>query len=592
MIQDLPIDRNNATRAQAISRLLFVVLFLMFFIIVVIEFLPYEDTADSWGYWYFAKELTKGGSSVIVDRGPIYVAYLALFSWIDYPSSIDLSAFVSVLIFSSAFIVLFSRFVSNVISALCIVIWLPFIRGSEPMAQFLGFALIFLVAKLRSLKLDNKAMYVFYAYPALLLAYLCRPSFLVFILIYGICDCYLMVKEKSERGRTSRLISSYHLWLSIGLTAVILYYISRQSSSPWNNVWFADTVWFPNNGKSLFNGGGIQSLNWMYNQLTLGNAEGADMYHTNITAFGGNPTYLGAALNNPILFLKIIIHNTWELIPTLVSQTWIPYIPRYEMWGLRAALLTYILISAYQYCNKNNMLIIFVGGFLILISTILNVPKDRYVSPMIFITFTSAIQTVDNLRAMRKTIYIFDKGVLLYISKGLRNYLGESLAPILITLTVAAYAGMNFRTGYSEIVRAAFSQPIKSDDGFSLRRAHPTLTYLNTSCKGTMTLESTFFAAFIEKEGQHTYGVFEIPPFGRLHGNSYAGLNSSRVDCIFISHELRAGVGAGTTYDTRYRDYIAPYARELLNNGGIEVKIPNYGAMIRASGNPPNFQGL
>tara|TARA_B110000503_G_C6768727_1_gene258483 strand:- start:166 stop:483 length:318 start_codon:yes stop_codon:yes gene_type:complete len=97
-----------------------------------------------------------------------------------------------------------------------------------------------------------------------------------------------------------------------------------------------------------------------------------------------------------------------------------------------------------------------------------------------------------------------------------------------------------------------------------------------------MSLESMFFLAHLSLPQQNIFSVFEVPPFGDLTNTRYRGLSLDRVDCLFISYNLMSQVGSGTTINTRYKDFIQPYANYLTNLGGLKVNIPNYGVFVRA----------
>lgn len=548
-------------------------------LLLVIYFQPFEDSSESWGYWFFSKILLNNFESVIIDRGPMYVAYLTFFSWLPYPANVDFAAFITIAFFLSAYVYFSSQFVPPAIGIVSIVIWLPYIRGAEPIAQFLGFGIVLLVAALRRRSTDHSLGAFWYTYPLLFSAYLCRPNLIIFLFLFSILDIRLFLSKEKQPCIQKLGEKSVFACLILGW---MLIYVHEQSASAWNNVWFENSYWFPNDGKSLLNGGGIQSLNWMYNKLRTGNPEGADFYITNREIFGGESTYLGAVLRRPDLFGQILVDNVNELPPIITGQLWTPFMSRFDYPLLRSLLLCYVLVSAYLFAYDNRSLIIYWGSVIILASMVINVPKDRYVYPVIVLCMFSAIFSA-------RCIYSYvSLHWPLFNFKYLADHQGDgdaiqfrSLTALIIIGLNMLYGGWNIRSEYPIIIKRALANDLSRPER-SMRLAYPQLKYYSKQCRGIMSLESMFFAAHLTEAHQNIFSIFEIPPFGDLTHSDYRGLSLERVDCLFISYNLMTQVGAGTTVNTRYRDFIRPYEANLIAGGGSKVEIHNYGVFVRA----------
>lgn len=574
-----PLDARKPSPMQIAATLVALAILILY----VIAYQNFEDTSESWGYWFFANQLTRNFQSVIVDRGPVYVAYLSLFSWIGYPLSVDSATFVSIFTFSLAFILFFTPSSSFLVITICVAIWLPYIRQAEPMAQFLGFSLVIFTEIWRRSNFAIFRQRVWYSYPVLLCAYFCRPSLIIFFLLYVIYDLRVLVQDPRRQTTGLKRDTLLHLFVVFLSLALLLLYVSRQSASSWNNVWFTDTLWFPNQGKSLLDGGGIQSLNWMYNQLTFGTSEGRDFYFTQKELFGGRTTYFDAVLFRPDLFIKVILANLYELAPTLTHMVFIPFVGRYNLLFLKVIFLIYIFLSAYFFCVKERCLILFFGSIIVLLSCILNVPKDRYIFPMVFLNMASAIQSyrifVPWIFRQLKSETSNNNFVKIFFRNCLRQKWHSSL---IILMIFSFYSGMNIRLYYLDIVKNAFGIQNERHSALPLRGGFPELVRYSRDCAGIMALESAFFGAFAQDEHQQVFSVFEIPPFGTLHSGEYFGFENNRIDCVFISDQLATSVGSGTTVNTRYKDYIFPYSREMLIGGGVEVDIPHYGRLVKS----------
>ena len=95
-----------------------------------------------------------------------------------------------------------------------------------------------------------------------------------------------------------------------------------------------------------------------------------------------------------------------------------------------------------------------------------------------------------------------------------------------------------------------------------------------------MSLEPTFFGAFLDIPQSRVYAVWEIPPFGHLHSSPYKGLNPDRIDCVLVSTNLATGIGMATNYQIRYQNFIKPYVDQLISYGAVQYEIPFYGHAI------------
>ena len=115
----------------------------------------------------------------------------------------------------------------------------------------------------------------------------------------------------------------------------------------------------------------------------------------------------------------------------------------------------------------------------------------------------------------------------------------------------------------------------------SFKKSFHELKNISSSCHGIMTLENTFFGAFIIKNNQKIHSIYEIPPFGKYNDSQYKGLRSDRIDCLFISYDMETGIGSGTTINNRYKNYIVPYSDYLLQKGAKQFNIEHYGRLIK-----------
>ena len=84
--------------------------FFYLFCLIGIAFLSllvnWTPSGESWGYWFFNKELLDNGNIVINDRSPLFIVYLTLFSWLEYPLNIITQYFFSASVLLISFVYL------------------------------------------------------------------------------------------------------------------------------------------------------------------------------------------------------------------------------------------------------------------------------------------------------------------------------------------------------------------------------------------------------------------------------------------------------------------------------------------------------
>ena len=125
------------------------------------------------------------------------------------------------------------------------------------------------------------------------------------------------------------------------------------------------------------------------------------------------------------------------------------------------------------------------------------------------------------------------------------------------------YSSFNIRYDYLNLF---FSKALSVKNSLSFKKSFHELKNISSSCHGIMTLENTFFGAFIIKNNQKIHSIYEIPPFGKYNDSQYKGLRSDRIDCLFISYDMETGIGSGTTINNRYKKY------RYIKNDNIDEK--------------------
>lgn len=114
----------------------------------------------------------------------------------------------------------------------------------------------------------------------------------------------------------------------------------------------------------------------------------------------------------------------------------------------------------------------------------------------------------------------------------------------------------------------------------SLKASSQAIGSLIHDCRGVMSLDHTFLAAFIKPPAGRVYDIWEIPPFGSLGDSVYDGLRPDRVDCLVISRDLTSPGSLGSNSLIRYQRYIAPYVEQLRALGAQTHEIQELGWVV------------
>lgn len=542
-------------------------------------FSGWEMGGETWGYWFFARVFSETGRFIIFDRSPLYVLYLNLFTWLPYPHSVTVEYVVTTVICVLALYLFFSKFISRNLALLAACLWIPLLQAAEPPVQKLALACSLLAVILR--EKDNRFRIVA-SYSLLLFAYAFRQTYITFFLIFVLFDGLRLIKT----GNIKKILywrpvlkTDWPILLTLGL---FIWFAFFQSPSPWNNVWFTDTQWFPNAGKSMLDGGGIQSINWIYIQNTYGSFEGHDFYFTNQEAFGGASSFFEALFYNPVFSFAYLYTNLKTLVIVLTEPFFIPcFGVNYTFYLSKLISLVLLGYGAFRAAITSHKKLFLLASLAVLFTLVLSIPKTRYIVPAIPIYVMAVSWYSMQARAWLEKGYpnlIIDNFKNEYIKRRIR-YLVQLLPAVLLLFWVSS-SSFTFWVNTADNIARSFPKGeynILENEGYSMKRNYDYFITLTRDCEGIISLEPLFFGAFLPIESTKVYSIWEIPPFGVLDDSYYQGLHPSRVDCVLVSHYLQNDIGYATNIRLRYQGYIEPYVEQIIMQGATAHDIPNYG---------------
>ena len=540
--------------------------------VVLSMFSNWEMGRETWGYWYFSEILKNTGDFVIFDRSPIYVLYLNLFNWLEYPYSVNIEYIFTTSICSYALFLFSRKFLNIPASIIAACVFIPFIQIADPPVQKLALAFTIFSLLMRFDGYNRKAIMISYAF--LMIAYCFRQTHLLFILVFLIFDIIHLYKKNKILNIRILIPNLNYDWPLILVTTLLSYFLLYQSTSNWNNVWFDDTTWFPTDGKTMRDGGGIQILNMFYTLKTYGTYLSHDIYLTNKEAFNDAQNLFAAILANPVIFFEMIVFNIKIFVPQLLKPV---YLPQIDIWIIKTFFKLIIAFAIFygslKFSLQKGILNFFVGSWILLLILLIITPSERYFVPAIpiFILTSCYYSTV-----IKNILFFKDiNNKYFYVKKITYNL---SFVIILMFLSFS-----NFEKWKITIINLndQFNNSnfeLLVNKNASLQKSFEQLVDISSNCKGLMSIENLFLASFVNKNINY-FSIFEIPPFGNLNNNNnlYNGLQLDRIDCVFVSKSLKHSIGKGTNIQLRYENYIKPYTNILIENGAMKHVIPSFG---------------
>lgn len=549
----------------------------------------WETTHESWLYWFFARLLTEGGGFVIPDRSPFYIVYLLLFRPLGYPTMVIVEYAVTLLLGSVMLVVFLKRYISPIVAVFGVILWLPYFQISEPSVQLLALALTLGAVRLRENK--NSRQEITWSYVLFFCAYLTRGSYIAVLLLFALWD---LVHLNRNRINSKPILKLRNYWPNIALVIVFLIVIAFQSAHSWNNVWATSTTWFPSTGKQ-FNI--FQNYNASYILEHYGQYQDHDFYESNKEVFGGADTTFEAIRANPDFVKRIAWEYTKVGLIHATNLTRIPSILQIPDLNIFQHLSLLICIFAGAFlCSKSTYIRLYVLGVVfMMILTFFFLPNKRYFIVLVPILIMAAAWYA------RSLLFILDASLKLIFRKHFGNSLSKILLTTFSTLLIILFSSGSTTSDFSGVFQATWSNLLSTfvvdyksgnlrilefrDTSIyfpPMKSVHTELFAHAKGCRGIMTLEHTFLAAFTQTPLNRIYDIWEIPPFSSFDDptSPYKGLRPERVSCLFISKNLKYGVGSGTNSQIRYENYIEPYALQLLSRGGKTVSIDGYGDLI------------
>lgn len=514
----------------------------------------WEPSGEAWGYWHFTRMLSNSFEVITGDRSPLYTLWLRPFLALGYPNEMLAEYCVSIWLAAAALCWLFTARFGLAWATAISAGWLPFLQRAEPPVQRLAFAAAVAGVALRRCEGGPALAYGLFAAAGMF-----RGPYWLFFVAFGAYDVW-----RWRRGQKLRL--GLWGWLPlVGLAILFFAFKTHPSRHRWNNVWLCTTDWFPLKGKTLGDTAILSGVNWSYIERRYGTPRDVDLYFTHRELFGDAVT-LGAAFRaNPKPIILHMLRNI-KAFPGTVVSVFSPehFRRRFAPW----LLLPIIFFAAWRGSEDDPELRILMGtGFIIAASVIPVWPQNRYYQGL-----APVFSVVGFWLGCRARAFVEQ-----HKSWGALPGLAVQAALVFFFCGGCWWAG-----AAAPLIRDIREGTVRllSQDGLSMKAQAPRLIEAAAGCRGIISLEHSWFAAFLPEPAAESYDVYEVPPFGSAGDGVYDGLRPDRIDCIFASDGLTQGLGWGTNQGLRWRLRIEPYERALLKMGAERREIPGYGHAV------------
>ena len=556
-----------------------------FLIVISIAFLStlvnWTPSSESWGYWFFNKELQETGRFVINERSPLYTVYLSLFSWLNYPSNIILQhAFSSILLLLS-FLYLFRNLAWLPIILIASAAWLPFILVSEPPTQTMALVFSNFAVGYRVGKENNLNLGIFYL--LLFCSFLFRGTYVILLMAFIVYDLYIASKKGYKLKYFAKNIKSSIVYFVPILLIVLLTFL-RQSPHPFNTAWFASTDWMPNDGKSMVNASFIQSSHERYIKKTYGECclPEHHMYYKEKGPFNSASNVITAIKENPVFILEEVYVKTQEYVGMLAHLTnynlqWVTNKHGIAYKSAKLAGLLFVIIIIYfalSFSRGKPALTILVISTIISsgLTILFNYPKERYLvmwAPVFIFSYLWAAHLI------RYKLFRFIK---------IEHYKINNIIAFAIMLFILKYANYP-RLYWDEIIininnsinTGQISMLESREENWNSNRINSIKSVINRCSNVLATTDATFIGAFtdIKLKNVTNYDIFPPSDLEKVDYTEYLDL---KFDCIFVYDEMTK-VSNLKTKENQYQftNFILPLQEDIIKRGGDKLRLPYYG---------------
>lgn len=535
---------------------------------------------EQYGYWYFAKIFSESYEFSDISRSPLYIVYLNLFNYLEFPYNMLSDSIVSNFVATISLYFLFKERLESKFLIVILILSIGFLYNSIPYTQSLAFGIANFALFFR-IKGGDKNFII--SYILIISSIFFRNTYIIIFLVFiffDICKIFFFSDAAKIKKLSILALSIIVLFLST------LYFESKIAVSKYNNGYFNINTWSPTKSKSNTDIAFLLNYNYLFiekNSETLEESQ-KDFFYTNKIVFNDAQTLSEAVLNNHNFFVWGLLKNLTHIPPIIINKfTLRNFFPECKnghscitnyvfillgscyvfFFLLKYFLEDYFITKNYQRMIKDDFLIYGFGNLCLIMITALAMPKMRYMIPFLYFLIPITISSY----------YYFKKKIQ-------KKYLLNIFTFILIYLF--SFSQMN------HIAFSNFYKIIKNKTHFKIFENYSNdiekITKELENCETILVNTPTLIVSFTNYNEKNVKTFFEIPPFGKY---SKTGLNMTEemfINCILFDESLAKSKGqnrgTGPNYNLRRQNYLFPFIdfnQELLIK---KVKFNNLGELF------------
>ncbi len=533
---------------------------------------------ESWKQWAAARILRDKGEFPVIGLGPLYVVYLELFSFFDYPLSMNLEHIITHLFAYISIFLMLQKFLRSEYALLLTIVWIPKLAIVEPGGTVAGIGFLSLYLMRIKSALNNED----YLPLTLAAAALSHSAYAPFLAGHIIGVLVKKWQKHSPLISFSGAFSQKKLLLisaKVGLIALVILTIAFPPVH-YNNHGMMDSKYMPVNPKNPAALTSFMLGNAAYVMRTVPESEWIyqDWYFTHEKAYGGATNLFQAIYKKPETVIMNILRNMRLGIqaPAYFFIGTFPGIISLIFWVLPALGLIGLFLALKEQGNFPLIFSIGLGSVAAFGGLLLTAFNQRYIVTLLPIALLMLSHVGLGLYHIKKFhIPLLSRfNSIPSAVKSTRFIIVVS--SILLLLTVQYPFGKISQIEAVLEHKAFFSgkKPI------SMVNAYPELLgSLNENTK-VLALENQWIISFTNVDLDNIHQVWSLPPFPDPSGETEKML--SNLDVILVSNKWKTERATLPTQSyLRYILHVKPFLEKAVNEGWTVKDVEDYGKIYQ-----------
>ena len=535
--------------------------FLLICILVGISSLDFYS-GEQYGYWYLNKIFLDKFFFPEISRSPIYVIYLSLFNWLDTPYNYYAEAITTNFLLSFSLFCLFKSEYNKFYVFLIISLSIGFFFNLIPYPQALSLSILNFAIILR--RKNNLFVYLF-SYLLIICAVYSRITYITVFVLFIFFDLLNLILDFKKKAQFDHKKNFIILFAVLFLFSTNYLFKSNISESKFNNGYFQSLEWKPSKSNSNIDIAFQVNFNFLYyekNKNEIDNDK-KDFFYTNNVAFDGAESIVDSIISNPKFVSWGILKNTSHLAPIILnkfnSRTYFPscsgtgHSCYTNYFYIGSLLILFLLFNYYfffekKYENNFDIKIYALVNYALILSTVLAMPKIRYMTPFIFFLIPFNFYLINLIPKKIKTKYL-----KMFIS----------------IFIIFSFSYFNFTSTYLKDYISINNFYNKKNYIKNYINNLNSLNYNLQKCKSIFASYPTFILSNnYNIEENKVFSPADIPPFGNYKTKDRLQIfKNIEIDCLLLDRSMKISSGSnrgtGSDFDLRRKNYINPF---LLSN--------------------------